>query len=199
MAKLLKCRTCLLTNATKEEMECEENVSESGKITRMYFHKGECWEKRLAHKEFLRTENEQLDNLCETIKRVHGLEIIPNSFFSLCLQPVRNGNYRQGRKVIKYKKGVSYKMLDETYKYCEKSIEKIRSTKDFGGTLNELKYCFAVVIDKIPVVAKKIRQKQKLEEEWKRKEEMMKQSSILPERHVAYKPVEDDEDYSYLD
>lgn len=203
MAKYLKCRTCLLANEVKENMECEESVSEtSGKVYRMYFHKGECWDKRVAHKAFVKVEAEQLDSLYELIKKLHRIDVVPDKFFALCLQPVRNGNYRQGKKVIKYKNGVSYKMLEETYKHCESYINQAKANErlNFKGSFDELKYCFAIIIDKIPVVARKIKRQMKLDEKIKIDMENMETSTVLPDKKVVYKSKsEDDSKYDFLD
>ncbi|ARF70691.1 hypothetical protein B7C51_24775 (plasmid) [Paenibacillus larvae subsp. pulvifaciens] len=153
MPRQVICRTCLKKSPINE-MKCDETISDSGNKYRKYYHHGECWEKSVQEKEFLLKERNELDSLNDTIKRIHEIDSVPHVFFRDYLQPLRNGNFKQNRKKALYKAGFNYNLIEETYKYCEKVIRAAKKKK-FEGTLNELKYCFAIVVDKIYIVKKR--------------------------------------------
>lgn len=129
-----------------------------GKQKKRFHHN--CHKQYLEDQEFKRKEKEELDDLVETIKEVHNIEIIPNQFYSY-LQDLRNGNELFGRiGQKKSKQGYTYMTIARTYEYCRDSIDWARNNRDFKGTLPMLKYTMAIIRDKISQVDYRIEREQ---------------------------------------
>jgi hypothetical protein len=158
-----KCLVCS-EKYLDEDMIIVEKVGKSNRRV----CKGGCHNKYLADKEKKRIEKEQLGDLVEVIKEVHGIEIIPPQFYSY-LQDIRNGNELFGRVgTKKSKQGYSYKEIAETYLDSKDSIRWARDNKDFkGNTMNLLKYTKAIVISNVANVADRLRHKEQQEETFK--------------------------------
>ncbi|MNX90085.1 hypothetical protein D3C86_1221190 [compost metagenome] len=116
-----------------------------------YYHKVFCHEKYLQDKEFKQLEREQMDDLVSTIIKVHKLQgraSIPHTFYPF-VQDIRNDSQLFGRMDKRYKQGVTYKVIEDTYEYCSDKIEWARGNKEFKNILSELKYCLAIVRNNI--------------------------------------------------
>lgn len=177
MARQVKCYSCE-EKGQKEEMEFE--LSPSG--ARMHYHKGECWEKRLKHKAFIENDLKEKDELNKVIMELHqipeGVQV-PSQFWT-AIQDLRNGSYLYKGKVRKYKQGFEYPMITETYLVCKNAIKQARKTKNFDGLMSELRYCLAIVKDKIVMVKKK-------------KEKLVAKKVIEEQKSQLYAEVQQDE------
>src|SRR5699024_11275299 len=97
------------------------------KISRLCYNK-EYKEMYLKYKEFKEQEALELDSLYDYIKELHGLEIVDGRMFKR-IQDLRNGNvsnYKSSYK--KYKKGVPYSLMLESYKFSERNIDHAMRT-----------------------------------------------------------------------
>lgn len=165
-----------------------------GKVNKRY-HKLNCYDEYLADLEFKKQEKVELDELVETIKKVHEIEIIPNQFFSF-LQDLRNGNEMFGRVGQKRSKGgYSYKIISETYKHHTQEINWARNNVDFrGDTFNLLKYTLAIIKKKIAGVSEIVKRKEQQDEI--AKEQELNQSYDFGFDTHNYKEKKDEQDIS---
>lgn len=135
-------------------------VVKVGKVNKRY-HKDDCYGKYLRDQKFKKKEKEELDSLVEAIKKIHGIEVIPNQFFSY-LQDLRNGNELFGNiGQKKSKSGYEYYIIEQAYLENEDSINWARNNRDFkGNSFNFLKYTFAIIKNKIAGVNEATKQKE---------------------------------------
>ncbi|NBI31007.1 hypothetical protein [Chengkuizengella marina] len=156
---------------------------ESGRTYNKYYCKG-CYQNFIEQQEFLKKEQKEMDQLIEIIKVVHEIDNVPGQFYPF-LQDLRNGSsIVMGKKNRRYKEGFAFKVISETYRKYQDDIRYWKNRKNFeGSTLKELRYCLAIVIDKIQMVKKQINQLEQQEAREKTKE-------IVPEfveREITYK------------
>lgn len=177
----VKCQWC--KNKDEKETMTSEQVGKQNK----YYHPN-CYDQYLIDKEFKQQERLELDSLVEIIKRVHDIKIIPNQFYPY-LQQLRNDDVLFGKLKKQYKQGVSYKVITDTYEYCQKDIAWAKGNKDFNGTLQELKYGLAIIKNKIDQVL--VRQQQ-LELE-KERSNRISENKYISTNDVNYKKKNDDE------
>lgn len=155
----VKCRFCDAKDTERDDMLLHIIETETGNKYNRYYHK-ECYPKYLQHQEFLDKEKVELDFLFETIKEVHKIETVPDKFYPF-LQDLRNGNVLNGKIKKKYKSGYPYTLIAKTYLFCRESIEYWKKNKDFkDSTMSELKYCWAIINDKINAVKKREEKKE---------------------------------------
>lgn len=149
---LVKCQWCKEKDTDRDEMK--KVVVGTKTKSNKYYHVG-CYEKYLKDKEFKEKEAKELDQLYETVKRIHNMDTVPSGLFYL-LQDLRNGTIRKNGVVIKkFKNGIQYRYIDWCYKYCEDEIRKWQRIKDFGDDKNgELRYCFSIVSSNIENAAR---------------------------------------------
>lgn len=176
MARPLMCQICK-EKSPREEMEVDEKISpKSGKVSRKYYHKGECWETFQEQRAFTDKENEEWDYLWSVFEEVYGFPV-PSRFVPF-LQDLRNGTIRVGKVRRRTKRGYPFKLIAETYKACESDIEWAKKTKDFKGTLQECQYGLAIVANNIVKVRSKAereeRQRKAIQEQVK--EEMQSET-----------------------
>lgn len=157
----VKCRWC------KQKAEKETMIKvEQGK-SNMYYHP-DCYKEYEKDKAFKEKERKELDELYETIKRIHGFEVIPSSFFA-DINALRNGDVLYGRIKKQYKKGVSYKWMNYTYLYCEDQIkwciknkrDKFKNKRGEYEPLYELRYCLGIVRNNLEKAKKHYKDKLK--------------------------------------
>ncbi|MFS0855262.1 hypothetical protein AB3M99_02735 [Paenibacillus taichungensis] len=116
-----------------------------------YYHVEYCHDKYLQDKEFKAKERKELDCLAEAIVKIHKLNsvnTIPNTFYPY-IQELRNDSVLFGRVSRRYKEGITYKTIENTYEYCAEKIEWAKGNKEFKNLMSELKYCFAIVRNNI--------------------------------------------------
>lgn len=153
----LQCQQCKIKTPI-DKMVLYVHIASTGTTKDKYFHPGKCMEQHLQEQAFKDREAKELDELYEVIKRLHRLDVLPSTFFSGYLQPLRNGVFKMGTKVKKYKEGIPFPLMKETYLYIENTIDWARTNRKFDGALAELKYIFAAMVDKLPIVKKRMRQ-----------------------------------------
>ncbi|GAV11439.1 hypothetical protein [Paenibacillus sp. NAIST15-1] len=138
----VKCAWCERKDS-KELMIQESN--------RKYYHHNECYSAYLSEKNFKQKERIELDHLTDTIVQVHKLKFrgsIPSSFYPY-INDLRNDSVLFGKMQKRYKEGISYVLLANTYQFCEEKIAWAKANKQFKNTLSELKYCLAIVKNNI--------------------------------------------------
>lgn len=177
----LKCQVCGEKDI-KENMEAYEKPQPNGKVLREYCHKGECWDKYIKDRTFKDKENKELDSLYQVIKSIHKMDIIPHTFFSGYLQPVRNGNFKLGKRVVRKKEGYPFPIIEKAYNLAKPNI--LYAKKNGYGdieksALSELRYCFAIVIDKLPLAMKQMKQDEREQVIAKELSEATSQSDVV--------------------
>lgn len=196
----LKCVYCG-EYGLKSEMDCYEKVSK-GKTVRKYVHLSckDDYEKKL---DFLKNEKEEKIKLYNTIMRVHNIKLIPRQFYPN-IEDIRNGSIMFGKIIKKYKEGVPYSIIDETYKQYEDEIIKAIKWKDeqvgFKDILAELRYGLGVVRSKIDMVIRKKKQDEKIKQHNLLKAQYSYVDHIDYNEDLTYKPKENPNDITqFLD
>ncbi len=147
-------------------------------------HKVDCYRKYEQEKEFKKKEREELDELVEVIKETHDIGIIPNQFFSH-LQDIRNGNELFGKVGQKKSKdGYTYKVIAETYKDCQDSINWAKANKDFKNAMGMLLYTKAIIKDNVWKVAAREENKKNVQEQY----QMDENKDVERFEHIARQP-----------
>jgi hypothetical protein len=191
------CRHCNIRDTERDDMEVETTVRNSGEKINTYYHK-KCFPKYLKEKEFKEKESEELDKLVETMLDIHKINKIPNQFYPF-IQDLRNGTVLFGKKKKKYKEGFSYLMIAKTYEFCRESIEYWKKKKDFNdSTMMELKYCWAIINDKISFVKKREEKKAFQQAKHKAEEKEQQSTGIInhQQKVVEFKKKQRDDDIS---
>lgn len=152
------CQQCK-NKSPKEEMVVHVHVANTGTKKNMNFHE-ECLEIYLKEKEFKDKEQKELDEFYDVLKRIHNLDVIPSNFFRDYIQPLRGGFFKSGKKTKRYKEGIPYSVMKDSYLFIEKTVEYYRKNKEFKGSLDFLKYTFSIMVDKMPMAKKKKKQEE---------------------------------------
>lgn len=177
--RTLKCFWCGIKDK-------EDKIEVVNGTQKKRYHKLNCYDLYIKDQEFKKKEKEELDELVEVIKKVHGIETIPSQFYSY-LQDIRNGNELFGRiGNKKSKQGYPYKTITATYEECLDSINWARNNRDFKGTMALLKYTRAIILDKIDGVSYKIESRKRKEEVEKATEEQ----AVNVFEHINRQPTE---------
>lgn len=142
-----KCQWC------KEYGNIDEMIYILQGKTKKFYHQN-CYQEYLKDKEFKAKERQELDELVEVIKKVFGVKRLPNSVYPY-LQDIRNGTQFFGKYNYKYKNGYSYKLIAETFDYCEYVIQDSIRRKGFNDFMTAFKYGLAIVVNKLPFVERK--------------------------------------------
>jgi len=189
----VKCQHCS-ERSDKNTMIVVEVRETSRGVRRKYCHK-RCEAAYRAKQEFLNKEKKEFGELISVIKKIHGIEIVPQQFFPY-LQRLRNGTVHIRNTERKYKEGFDYKLISQTYIYVQKQIDDAKRRIQFESTLNELKYCLAIVQDKIHHV-------KRMKEKWQRQkvlekaqQEMRDTTTLYHEREYQYHKRESGKDIS---
>jgi hypothetical protein len=192
----VKCRYCDIKDTEREEMKVEVHTTDGGNTQRKYYHI-DCYPKYKVEKEFKEKEYEQLVKLVDTILEVHKIKNIPNQFYPF-IQDLRNGTVLFGKNKKRYKDGYPYSLIAKTYEFCRESIEYWKKNKDFDSTMGELKYCWAIINDKINVVKKKEEKKsfQKAKSEAEQKEQQKNGTVNHHAKVVEFKKKQREDDIS---
>jgi hypothetical protein len=158
MAKEVMCKQCK-KKSSKEEMVVHVHETSTGNKTKMNFHE-ECLVVYLKDKEFKEKEQQEKDELNEVVKRIHNLEVVPSNFYRDYVEPLRGGFFKSGTKVKRYKEGIPYSVMKDSYLFIEKTVEYYRKNKEFDGSMGFLKYTFSIMVDKMPMAKKKKKQEE---------------------------------------
>lgn len=116
-----------------------------------YYHLEYCHTKWKRDRAFKLKEREEMDSLVSTIVRLHKLQSVatfPRTFYPF-IQELRNDSVLFGKIERRYKEGLTYKTIEDTYLYCADKIEWAKGNKEFKNVMSELRYCFAIVKNNI--------------------------------------------------
>jgi hypothetical protein len=152
MPKCYKCKE----KSEKDVMVCIESGKE--KITRKYFHY-DCHTEFLQQQESKQLDLKQWDELYHYLKNLHSLEVLDGRMIEK-VQDLRNGTVKlNGKKVPKYKQGITYLTMLETYKFIEQRIDYIKNSTQFQTKWNEFSYIFGTMINNINTIKEMERHK----------------------------------------
>jgi len=158
----VKCRWCEKT-AEKDTMFFTERKTgkllQSGKekVDKKYYHH-DCYKHFLADKKFKEKEAEELSKLYEYLCNLHKLDALDGRMMER-IQDLRNGTVKvQNKKVKRYKSGVPYWAMLETYQYIEPRLENIREYKtDLQTEWNVFTYFFGTMVNSLVEVQNTIK------------------------------------------
>jgi hypothetical protein len=146
----MKCCKCK-ENGEKESMLCLEkgtgklNKNGTEKKIRRYFHH-DCYNEFLQEQEVKKQDLKEFDELYKYIKEVHSLAVLDGRMIEK-IQDLRNGSIKvNGKKIKKYKQGVSYSSMLDTYKYLGEKIDYILRSMQFQAKWNEFSYVFGTMV-----------------------------------------------------
>lgn len=144
-----KCHWCKEIGE-KEQMHCDEkptgkfNKNGSPKMFRKYFHSA-CHELFLDDKEYKQIEANKLTNLYNYLLNLHGIIALDERMMEK-IQDLRNGTIKiNNKKVKKYKSGVPYELMLQTYRYNANTIDDVMRKMHFKEKWNEFSYMFGIV------------------------------------------------------
>lgn len=113
---------------------------------------------------FKENEAKELEVLYEYLKELHDIGALDGRMMEK-IQDFRNGTIKVGnRKIKKYKNGISYKQMYQTYIYIEKKLINIRQYKNFETKWNEFAYFFGTMVNNVIEVDSILKTKTKQEE-----------------------------------
>lgn len=192
---MVKCQHCN-EQGDKSQMKCESKdtgeLLKSGKpkLINKYYHLT-CYDDYLQDKEFKQQELIELDYLYQYLLGVHNIKSLDGRMMEK-IQDLRNGTVKMGnKKVNRYKNGVSYTLMLDSYKFSASNIDEAIKNMQFDKKWNEFAYCFAIMNSNIPNVEKA----QKFTQE--RKEiEANRQVEVVEIKVDKKKKVKDDMDLS---
>lgn len=154
--KEVKCYWCK-EKGNKDLMTVEEkgtgkfNKNGSEKMSRKYFHT-DCEEEYLNDKEVKKQELLELDLLYTYLTDLHKIKVLDGRMMEK-IQDLRNGSIKMnGKKVKKYKQGVKYSLMLETYQFIQQKIDFILNSNQFKEKWNEFSYIFGTMINNINTV-----------------------------------------------
>lgn len=154
--KEVKCFWCK-NRGIKEEMTVEEkgtgkfNKDGSEKKKRKYFHIN-CYLEFEYDKESKKQELAELDILYKHLTTLHKLNVLDGRMMEK-IQDLRNGSIKvKGRKIVKYKQGIKYSLMLETYQFIQQKIDFILRTNQFETKWNEFSYIFGTMVNSINTV-----------------------------------------------
>lgn len=141
----VKCFKCK-EKSEKETMKCIEKGEK--KITRRYFHQ-ECYTEFLQEQEQKETDLKELDALYKYLLKLHSLELLDGRMMEK-IQDLRNGSIKvNNKKIKKYKQGVPYSLMLDTYKHLGERIDSILKSMQFQTEWNEFSYIFGTMVNNI--------------------------------------------------
>ena len=143
------------------------NQNGTEKMNRKFFHKS-CAEEIEKDKAFKQKEAKEFEDLYEYLKELHNIDALDGRMIER-IQDFRNGTVKvQNQKVKKYKEGVTYKAMLDTYRYIGDQIERILHTNNFNQRKwNEFAYIFGTMVRNLNDVQVMLKQKQKEEDKLK--------------------------------
>lgn len=142
------------------------------KNVKKYWHY-DCWD-------FKCKELQELDELYNTIKEIHGYPSIPPAFF-VYLQNLRNGTIKLNKKEIKkFKEGVPYPVIKKAYEMNRKKIQWVKGNKKFKQTISELMYGFRIIESKINDAFKEMKRKEAEEDMYVNPEHSYSEYEVEP-------------------
>lgn len=191
MTRYVKCQFC---NSTEEystrfdKMEVVTKVSETtGKSKNFYYHKGECYERHTKKEKFILDELTKKDELNDVLKDIYNIKFqVPSRIWEI-LQDLRNGTNRYQKFFKKrYKEGVPYDVIAESYRMSKDSIHWAKLNRRFKTLEVEMKYGIAIMQNKIEDAHKKIKNTEQVKKASEGKVER-EISDIIENRDVVFK------------
>lgn len=141
----VKCYKCK-EKSEKELMVCIEKGKE--KITRRYFH-NDCHVEFIQEQEMKVQDLKELDELYKFLIKLHSVELLDGRMMEK-IQDLRNGSVKiNNKKITKYKQGVQYSLMLDTYKYLQQKIDYILTSMQFQTKWNEFSYVFGTMVNNI--------------------------------------------------
>jgi len=138
----------------KETMEVEEkgtgkyNQNGSEKKLRKYFH-SECYKNHLKDKEFKEKEIKELDELYQYLITLHKIDALDGRMMER-IQDFRNGTIKvKNQKIKKYKNGVTYSKMLQTYQFIEDKLKKVHEYKHLEPGWQEFTYFFGTMVNSL--------------------------------------------------
>lgn len=173
-ANLRKCQVCKKTGY----------FFEMDKYNRRYYHK-DCLENKLKEQEWQEQETARRLHLHDTIAEIYDVQFaeIPVRFYAM-IEHLRNGSpvYKGKKFDRRYKEGFGYDVIERTYIECRKDIEWANKNKDFVGISQALNYGIRIIVDRIPMVDKKMRKEKQAQEV----REAQKKNEVINEEKLQY-------------
>jgi hypothetical protein len=127
-------------------MICVEKGKE--KITRRYFH-SECHKEFLQEQELKEKDLKELDALYKYLLKLHSIEVLDGRMMEK-IQDLRNGSIKiNNKKIKKYKQGITYSLMLDTYKFLNDRIDSIINSMQFQTKWNEFSYMFGTMVNNI--------------------------------------------------
>lgn len=144
----VKCFLCK-EKSDKETMHFEE-VGKTKKVRR-YFHE-ECHQEYNRIQELKQKDLQELDVLYQHLLHLHSLELLDGRMMEK-IQDLRNGSIKiNGQKIKKYKQGISFSLMLDTYKHLNQKIDYILNSMQFQTKWNEFSYIFGMMIKNINAI-----------------------------------------------
>lgn len=144
----VKCFKCK-EKSEKETMICVEKGKE--KITRKYFH-NECHKEFLLEQETKEKDLKELDSLYKYLLNLHSLDVLDGRMMEK-IQDLRNGSIKiNNKKIKKYKQGVPFSLMLDTYKFLGERIDSIINSMQFQTKWNEFSYIFGTMVNNIHTI-----------------------------------------------
>lgn len=160
-----KCQYCK-EQGTTSEMVKEETVTRQLKkdgtprMLNKYFHQT-CYGLYLEDKKFKQEELKKLDELYLYILKVHDVLALDGRMMEK-IQDLRNGTVKVGnKKIVRYKTGVPYEIMLQTYKVQASVIDNVLRSTSFETKWNEFSYIFGIVVKNINEVVAMNKRKEK--------------------------------------
>lgn len=148
-----KCQWCK-ENGEKETMICEEkptgkyNKNGTEKMNRKYTHHS-CYEEFMQDKKFKQQEATELDQLYQHLLKLHGIKVLDKRMFEK-IQDLRNGTIKiNNKKITKYKNGVTYTLMFDTYVHIQARIDEVIRNMQFETKWNEFSYVFGMMTNNL--------------------------------------------------
>lgn len=189
--RAVKCRYCG-EKSPKDSMEKitkESRNKKTGEVKKAnhYFH-STCLTKFQEEKEFKAKELEELNQLYNYLLRTHNLNTLSGRMMEK-IQDLRNGTIKlHGKKIRRYKAGISFTDILSTYKEVHTSINWAIKSKEFETKWNEFSYCFGIMLNKVNEVAYRNEMLRKQQEEFdnslnESQEEVLSQTIKVTKKH----------------
>lgn len=181
--------TCFWCKEKEEKllMHCEEkptgkfNKNGTEKMQRKYLHT-KCKEAFEKDKLFKEKELLELDKLYTYLLRLHSVDALDGRMMEK-IQDLRNGTIKiKSKKVTKYKSGVQYKLMLDTYKHLENRIDYVQSSMQFETKWNEFSYIFGMMTNNLIDVKEMLLRKDKFEQPSSVKIEYEPQTELIEKK-----------------
>lgn len=171
---LVKCQIC--------DQKDEKNLMYQ-ETNKKYYHIKICHAKYIEIQEFKKLENEKWSLLYEYIKSLHDVLIVPPRNIKR-LQELRNGfDFKGGKRIQKYRQGISFELMLESYKISEEKIKWfIRDVLKGEKGAEDINKCITMMLNSLNVAWAKEQHR------IKHKEDLIKNKpdDLITDENVTY-------------